>query len=74
MCVQIPVEEGLIPSSISLTLCWGFLMIEALLLVEINVKLLQKKKHIVDKENELEVISIKTIAQEILGWDFPKVI
>ncbi|KAI3799726.1 hypothetical protein L1987_35025 [Smallanthus sonchifolius] len=29
---------GLLPSSISLTLCWGFLLIEALLLVEINVR------------------------------------
>lgn len=64
-------EQGLLPSSISLTLCWGFLLIEALLLVEINVGLLKKKKNRVDNENEneneLEVISIRTMAQETLG-------
>ncbi|KAM0023298.1 putative amino acid/polyamine transporter 2 [Helianthus debilis subsp. tardiflorus] len=60
---------GLVPSSISLTLCWGFLLIEALLLVEINVGLLKKKKKRVgnENENELEVISIRTMAQETLG-------
>nr|KAJ0220398.1 hypothetical protein LSAT_V11C200092060 [Lactuca sativa] len=58
---------GLIPSSISLSLCWGFLLIEALLLVEINVGLLKKKKNVVKNENELEVISIRTMAQETLG-------
>ncbi|KAF8412605.1 hypothetical protein HHK36_000574 [Tetracentron sinense] len=35
---------GFIPSAISLVLCWGFLLIEALLLVEINVGLLKKMK------------------------------
>ncbi|KAI3721416.1 hypothetical protein L2E82_32426 [Cichorium intybus] len=58
---------GLIPSSISLTLCWGFLLIEALLLVEINVGLLKKKTNVVNNENELQVISIRTMAQETLG-------
>lgn len=57
---------GLLPSSISLTVCWAFLLIEALLLVEINVWLLRKKKIRVD-EDELEVISIRTMAQETLG-------
>ncbi|XP_024979800.1 uncharacterized protein LOC112516796 [Cynara cardunculus var. scolymus] len=60
---------GLLPSSISLILCWGFLLIEALLLVEINVGLLKKKENRVENENEneLEVISIRTMAQETLG-------
>ncbi|PWA90569.1 tryptophan/tyrosine permease [Artemisia annua] len=58
---------GLLPSSISLTLCWGFLLIEALLLVEINVGLLKRKKKIMDNEIDLEVISIRTMAQETLG-------
>ncbi|KAL2549497.1 Tryptophan/tyrosine permease [Forsythia ovata] len=57
---------GLLPSSISLTICWGFLLIEALLLVEINVGLLRKKKLKLE-EDELEVISIRTMAQEALG-------
>nr|GEX29979.1 tryptophan/tyrosine permease [Tanacetum cinerariifolium] len=58
---------GLLPSSISLTLCWGFLLIEALLLVEINVGLLKRKKKRMDDESDLEVISIRTMAQETLG-------
>ncbi|KAK1409588.1 hypothetical protein QVD17_36115 [Tagetes erecta] len=58
---------GMLPSSISLTLCWGFLLIEALLLVEINVGLLKQRKNRVGNENELEVISIRTMAQETLG-------
>ncbi|CAK9169592.1 unnamed protein product [Ilex paraguariensis] len=57
---------GLLPSSISLTICWAFLLIEALLLVEINVGLLRKKQKRAT-ENELEVISIRTMAQETLG-------
>ncbi|KVI09763.1 Tryptophan/tyrosine permease [Cynara cardunculus var. scolymus] len=62
-------SHGLLPSSISLILCWGFLLIEALLLVEINVGLLKKKENRVENENEneLEVISIRTMAQETLG-------
>ncbi|XP_075496036.1 uncharacterized protein LOC142533230 isoform X3 [Primulina tabacum] len=57
---------GLLPSSISMMICWAFLLIEALLLVEINVGLLKKKKIKVDSD-ELEVISIRTMAQETLG-------
>ncbi|KAL0358686.1 UNVERIFIED_CONTAM: hypothetical protein Sangu_0718000 [Sesamum angustifolium] len=59
---------GLLPSSISLTMCWAFLLIEALLLVEINVGLLRKKKtKAEDDDNEFEVISIRTMAEETLG-------
>ncbi|PIN00927.1 Amino acid transporter [Handroanthus impetiginosus] len=57
---------GLLPSSISMTMCWAFLLIEALLLVEINVGLLRKKKAKLE-DDELEVISIRTMAQETLG-------
>lgn len=46
--------------------CWGFLLIEALLLVEINVSM-RRKQGKEDRENELEVISIRTMAQETLG-------
>ncbi|KAF8402741.1 hypothetical protein HHK36_010831 [Tetracentron sinense] len=56
---------GFIPSAISLVLCWGFLLIEAFLLVEINVGLLRRRER--EEENELEVISIRTMAQETLG-------
>ncbi|KAL0403457.1 UNVERIFIED_CONTAM: hypothetical protein Sradi_1986500 [Sesamum radiatum] len=59
---------GLLPSSISLTMCWAFLLIEALLLVEINVGLLRKKKtKAEDDDDEFEVISIRTMAEETLG-------
>ncbi|XP_073131166.1 uncharacterized protein [Henckelia pumila] len=57
---------GLLPSSISIMICWAFLLIEALLLVEINVGL-RKKKKIKVNSDELEVISIRTMAQETLG-------
>ncbi|CAL9007784.1 unnamed protein product [Prunus brigantina] len=57
---------GLLPSSISIVVCWGFLLIEALLLVEINVSM-RRKQGKEDRENELEVISIRTMAQETLG-------
>ncbi|RVW84263.1 Tyrosine-specific transport protein [Vitis vinifera] len=57
---------GLVPSSISVIVCWGFLLIEALLLVEINVGL-RRKKGKIEEENELDIISIRTMAQETLG-------
>lgn len=61
--------QGLLPSSITLTICWAFLLMEALLLVEINVRLLRKKKRtVLEEENDqLEVISLRTMAQETLG-------
>ncbi|CAA0829554.1 Unknown protein [Striga hermonthica] len=48
-------------------MCWAFLLIEALLLVEINVGLQMKKKFKEEKDNTLEVLSIRTMAQETLG-------
>ncbi|XP_038679933.1 tyrosine-specific transport protein-like isoform X2 [Tripterygium wilfordii] len=60
---------GVLPSSISMILCWAFLLIEALLLIEINVAL-RKKRGKGEGGGELEVISIRTMAQETLGdWD-----
>ena len=51
--------------------CWAFLLIEALLLVEINVSLRRKKAKKEDysegENSELEVISIRTMAKETLG-------
>ncbi|XP_027087211.1 uncharacterized protein [Coffea arabica] len=57
---------GFFPSSISMTVCWVFLLIEALLLVEVNVRLL-KKKSMRLKSDEWGIISIRTMAQETLG-------
>ncbi|KAH9703663.1 hypothetical protein KPL70_011173 [Citrus sinensis] len=57
---------GIFPSSISLIVCWGFLLIEALILIEINVSLRRGKRK-GEEENEFEVISIRTMAQETLG-------
>ncbi|PON50924.1 Tryptophan/tyrosine permease [Trema orientale] len=59
---------GLVPSSVSILVCWAFLLIEALLLVEINVGLRRKKEQKEEeKASELEVISLRTMAQETLG-------
>ncbi|KAH9768271.1 hypothetical protein KPL71_011552 [Citrus sinensis] len=57
---------GIFPSSLSLIVCWGFLLIEALILIEINVSLRRGKRK-GEEENEFEVISIRTMAQETLG-------
>ncbi|XP_075670674.1 uncharacterized protein LOC142640453 isoform X3 [Castanea sativa] len=57
---------GLVPSSITMIICWAFLLIESLLLVEVNVAL-RKKKRKNEEVDELEVISIRTMAQETLG-------
>ncbi|KAH1206681.1 Tyrosine-specific transport protein [Glycine max] len=57
---------GIIPSSISVIVCWIFLLIEAFLLVEINVALMRNKGK-KQEDNELDVISIRTMAQETLG-------
>ena len=46
--------------------CWIFLLIEAFLLVEINVALMRNKGK-KEEDNELDVISIRTMAQETLG-------
>ncbi|XP_051121202.1 uncharacterized protein LOC127244761 isoform X2 [Andrographis paniculata] len=56
---------GLLPSSITMTMCWAFMLFEAMLLVEINVSLLRKEE--VKVKDELKVISITTMAQETLG-------
>ncbi|GAB2276753.1 hypothetical protein Dimus_011469 [Dionaea muscipula] len=66
---------GFVPSSISLMICWGFLLVEALLVVEINVGLLncrkKKKRNKVGDDDEKEsgklVISMRSMAQETLG-------
>lgn len=57
--------------------CWAFLVTEALLLAEINVHLWRKKKKKKKKDEQddgensggggLEVISLKSMAQETLG-------
>lgn len=58
---------GIIPSSISVIVCWIFLLIEAFLLVEINVALMRKKRRKEEENDQLDVISIRTMAQETLG-------
>ncbi|KAL6649601.1 hypothetical protein ACP70R_013825 [Stipagrostis hirtigluma subsp. patula] len=60
---------GFIPSATCMITCWAFLVAEALLLVEINVHLRRKR----GKDDggggggDLEVISVKSMAQETLG-------
>ncbi|XP_077250706.1 uncharacterized protein LOC143890054 isoform X2 [Tasmannia lanceolata] len=56
---------GFIPSAIAIVFCWGFLLFEALLLAEINVGLRKKRER--GEEEEVEIISIRTMAQQTLG-------
>ncbi|KAJ6819380.1 uncharacterized protein M6B38_402875 [Iris pallida] len=59
---------GFMPSAIAIMLCWVFLVIEALLIAEINVHLRRKlKKDESQRNNGLEVLSLRTMAQETLG-------
>ncbi|PIA58579.1 hypothetical protein AQUCO_00500483v1 [Aquilegia coerulea] len=58
---------GFVPSAIAMILCWGFLLIEALLLAEINVFLLNKNKKRKMTEKDFQIISLTTMAQETLG-------
>ncbi|KAB1202693.1 Tyrosine-specific transport protein 2 [Morella rubra] len=60
---------GLFPSSISIVICWGFLLIEALVLVEINVALRRKKR--VKEERERVrglLLAIEVLAVVYGGW------
>ncbi|KAM7277289.1 hypothetical protein ACFE04_019155 [Oxalis oulophora] len=58
---------GVFPSSVSIIVCWGFLLLEALLLIETNTELWKKKGKTTDSDGELQVISIRSMAQETLG-------
>uniref|UniRef100_A0A6V7QVQ1 Uncharacterized protein n=1 Tax=Ananas comosus var. bracteatus TaxID=296719 RepID=A0A6V7QVQ1_ANACO len=59
---------GFIPIVISIIICWIFLVIEALLLAEINISLWKKSENDEREIGEdLEVISLRTMAQETLG-------
>lgn len=59
---------GFIPIVISIIICWIFLVIEALLLAEINISLWKKRENDEREIGEdLEVISLRTMAQETLG-------
>uniref|UniRef100_A0A0D9VRZ9 Tyrosine-specific transport protein n=1 Tax=Leersia perrieri TaxID=77586 RepID=A0A0D9VRZ9_9ORYZ len=69
---QSTAPAGFVPSAACMITCWAFLLIEALLLVEINVHLRRKKGKdaAVAGENggdQLEIISLKSMAQETLG-------
>ncbi|XP_058101790.1 uncharacterized protein LOC131245971 isoform X2 [Magnolia sinica] len=57
---------GFIPSATCMIVCWGFHLIEALLLAEINVGLRNNKKR-QGEDGPVEIISIRTMAQETLG-------
>ncbi|KAL5998378.1 hypothetical protein ACLOJK_009318, partial [Asimina triloba] len=57
---------GFIPTATCIILCWGFLLIEALLLAEINVALRHYKRK-GEEDERAEIISVRTMAQETLG-------
>lgn len=66
---QSTAPAGFVPSAVCMIVCWAFLVTEALLLAEINVHLRRKQR----KDGEeggggsLEIISLKSMAQETLG-------
>ncbi|XP_047086120.1 tyrosine-specific transport system-like [Lolium rigidum] len=65
---QSTAPAGFVPSAVCMVTCWAFLVAEALLLAEINVHLRRKqKKDGDDGGGGLEVISMKSMAQETLG-------
>uniref|UniRef100_A0ACD5TW42 Uncharacterized protein n=1 Tax=Avena sativa TaxID=4498 RepID=A0ACD5TW42_AVESA len=65
---QSTAPAGFVPSAVCMVTCWAFLVTEALLLAEINVHLRRKQKKDGDSGSTgLEVISLKSMAQETLG-------
>ncbi|OEL13658.1 hypothetical protein BAE44_0025324 [Dichanthelium oligosanthes] len=64
---------GFIPSAACMVTCWVFLVAEALLIAEINVHLRRRRNKDAshggsgDQDRDLEVISVKSMAQETLG-------
>ncbi|PAN50568.1 hypothetical protein PAHAL_9G528500 [Panicum hallii] len=64
---------GFIPSAACMVTCWAFLVAEALLIAEINVHLRRRRDKDVSHGGggggglDLEVISVKSMAQETLG-------
>ena len=63
--------QGFIPSAACMVTCWAFLVAEALLIAEINVHLRRRRDKDVSHggggDLDLEVISVKSMAQETLG-------
>ena len=65
--------QGFIPSAACMVTCWAFLVAEALLIAEINVHLRRRRERDASHsgggggELDLEVISMKSMAQETLG-------
>ncbi|CAD6202938.1 unnamed protein product [Miscanthus lutarioriparius] len=64
---------GFVPSAACMVTCWAFLVAEALLIAEINVHLRRRRRnkdggnHRRGELVDLEVISVKSMAQETLG-------
>ncbi|CAL4930159.1 unnamed protein product [Urochloa decumbens] len=70
---QSTAPAGFIPSAACMVTCWAFLVAEALLIAEINVHLRRRRNkdgvssHGGGGDLDLEVISVKSMAQETLG-------
>eukprot|EP01018_Ginkgo_biloba_P031142 Gb_23413 [translate_table: standard] len=58
---------GFIPSAVSMVVCWGFLVLEALLLAEVNVALRRRCETSHVRKGNSEVISLHTMAEQTLG-------
>jgi hypothetical protein len=62
--------QGFVPSAACMVTCWAFQVAEALLLAEINVYIRRRKNKDGDGrggDGDLEVISVKSMAEETLG-------
>lgn len=58
---------GFIPTAVSMIICWGFLVFEALLLAEVNVFLLKQRDTSHAQKGKSEVISLCSMAEQTLG-------
>lgn len=65
--------QGFVPSAACMVTCWVFLVAEAFLIAEINVHLRRRRRRNSKQDDggnhrgDLEVISVKSMAQETLG-------
>ncbi|CAM6034823.1 unnamed protein product [Sphagnum compactum] len=57
---------GFVPSAVVMGLSWGFLLLEALLLAEVNVALMMRQRQTGEKLHS-EVLSLRTMAEQTLG-------
>lgn len=58
-------SQGFIPSAAVLGVSWGFLLVEALLIAEVNVGVMHQLRK--SGQRDVEIVSLRTMAVETLG-------